>query len=280
MKKYYVLYNPQAFGGRGKEEAELLDVAYYGEALIYFDLTEIDDYARFFEEIDEKGVVVICGGDGTLQRFLNDTKNLSVKQEIYYFACGRNNDFFRDVEGRQDRPVSLTNYIKNLPTVTVRGKERNFLNGVGFGLDGYCHEEEEKIFSRGGRADRKAIANKGLFGRYRPTDATVTVDGNEFFFKKVWLAPTLNGKYYGGGMCAAPKQDRDKDGVMLMLVHGCGRLKTLFLFPKIWKGTHVKEKKYVTFLTGKTITVRFNEPRTLQIDGEILTSVREYTVKK
>jgi hypothetical protein len=33
-------------------------------------------------------------------------------------------------------------------------------------------------------------------------------------------------------------------------------------------------------LSGKEITVRFDNPRTLQIDGETIVGVREYTAKK
>ncbi len=31
-------------------------------------------------------------------------------------------------------------YLHNLPRVPVHGKTRLFLNGVGYGIDGYCCE--------------------------------------------------------------------------------------------------------------------------------------------
>ncbi len=45
-----------------------------------------------------------------------------------------------------------------------------------------------------------AIAIKGLLFHYRPTNAVITVDGVTHTYKKVWLVPTMNGRYYGGGM--------------------------------------------------------------------------------
>jgi diacylglycerol kinase family enzyme len=48
------------------------------------------------------------------------------------------------------------------------------------------------------------------------------------------------------------------------------------IFPSIFKGEHVKNTKYVTVLTGKNITVEFDRPTPLQIDGETVLGVTEY----
>ena len=110
--------------------------------------------------------------------------------------------------------------------------------------------------------------------------ATVIVDGKEYSFKNVWLAPTMNGKYYGGGMIPAPEQKRENDDISVMVFHGKSKLKTLMIFPSIFKGEHVKKTKNVSVFSGKEITVKFNEPRTLQIDGETVIGVTEYTARK
>ena len=77
-----------------------------------------------------------------------------------------------------------------------------------------------------------------------------------------------------------PAQDRLGDGsVSLMLFHGTGKIKTLMIFPSIFKGEHIKKTKYVTVLEGKEITVKFDSPRAVQVDGETILGVSEYTVK-
>lgn len=50
------------------------------------------------------------------------------------------------------------------------------------------------------------------------------------------------------------------------------------MFPSIFKGEHVKKKKNVAILTGKNITVIFDRPNPLQIDGETVLNVTSYTV--
>ena len=47
----------------------------------------------------------------------------------------------------------------------------------------------------------------------------------------------------------------------------------------VFKGEHVKRKKHVSVLTGKEITVRFDRPTPLQIDGETHLNVTEYSAK-
>ena len=90
----------------------------------------------------------------------------------------------------------------------------------------------------------------------------------------------MNGKYYGGGMMCAPEQDRLGDGrCSVVLFHGSGKLKTLMVFPSIFKGEHVKHDKVVAQHKGREVTITFDEPRPLQIDGETILDVLTYTVK-
>ena len=179
-------------------------------------------------------------------------------------------------------PFLVNKYISDLPTVTVLGKTYRFLNGVGYGIDGYCCEEGDKIRAKkpGQEINYTGIAIKGLLFKYKPTNATVIVDGKEYFFKKAWLAPTMHGRFYGGGMMPTPAQDRlGEKKASVMLFHGSGKLKTLMIFPSIFKGEHIKKTKHVTVLEGKEITVKFDSPRAVQVDGETILGVSEYTVK-
>ena len=48
------------------------------------------------------------------------------------------------------------------------------------------------------------------------------------------------------------------------------------IFPSIFKGEHIKQKKFVTVHTGYNINVKFDRPTALQIDGETILGVTEY----
>ena len=184
-------------------------------------------------------------------------------------------------DGKADKPIRINKYIKHLPVVTVNGKSYRFLNGVGYGIDGFCCEVGDKLKEKGKKPNYTMIAIKGLLLRYKATNATVTVDGVSRHYKRVWIAPTMNGRFYGGGMMPTPDQNRNDrtKGVSVMLMHKAGRLRTLCIFPSIFKGKHIKHRKVVDAIRGHSITVEFDRPVALQIDGETVLNVSKYQVQ-
>ena len=286
MSATYILFNPYAGNGKCQEGAHELQAQYEDSVLI--NMNRISNYSVFFDGLEEDDKIIICGGDGTLNRFVNETKDIDFKNNVYYYALGTGNDFAHDLGlNSKDTPdYCINKYIKNLPTVTINGQTHVFMNGVGYGIDGYCcqvgdalREENEKT-KKDKPINYTSIAIKGLLFHFKPRNAKVTVDGKEYSFKKVWIAPTMNGRCYGGGMMPTPDQDRNNNETLsLMLVHNACAFRVLTIFPSIFKGEHVKFKKYITILTGKDITVTFDKPTPIQIDGETILDVTSYNAK-
>ena len=277
--KQYILYNPHAGNGTAKEAAEKL--AADSTSAILLDMTAIGEYASLLADVLAEDTLTVCGGDGTLNRFINDTEGIHIPCEVYYLAVGSGNDFLRDLDKTPDgTPVCITRYIRDLPTTVVKGKTYRFLNNVGYGIDGYCCEVGDEQKAKAIKAvNYTTIAIKGVLFHYKPKNAVITVDGKEYSFKRVWLAPTMKGRYYGGGMMATPQQDRTaEDGKLSVLVfHNSGKLGILTAFPSIFKGEHIKHTKKVTILTGYEIKVTYDAPAPVQIDGETIKDVTEYT---
>ena len=278
----YILYNPLSGNGKCLEDVKNLEV-FIDDDVEFVDITCITNYSVFLRSLKKDDYLIIAGGDGTLNRFANDTDGIEIPQDILYFPTGTGNDFACDL-GKQPytNPFPVNRYITHLPTVEVKGKSYRFLNAVGFGIDGYCCQVGDELRKiPGKKVNYTAIAIKGLLRHYSPKNAKVTVDGVEHTFQKVWIAPTMNGRYYGGGMMAAPKQDRLSEDrtLSLMIFHSAGRLRTLCIFPSIFKGEHIKHTKMVSVLTGHEITVEFDRPSPLQIDGETILDVMRYTAK-
>ena len=282
MKIYHALFNPHAGNGHGEEEARKLDALLSDAEIKYYNMTAIESYEDFFRSIPSDEDVVLCGGDGTLNRFVNDTAGVGIPNDLLYFGVGSGNDFLHDLgKEKGAAPFSIKKYLENLPTVTVKGRVYRFLNGIGYGIDGYCCEVGDQLRATSTKPVNYAgIAIKGLLFHFHPANAEVIVDGKSHSFRKVWLAPTMNGRFYGGGMMVAPAQDRlnaaREQSVVVM--YGSGKLKTLIVFPSIFKGEHVKHGEMVEVLTGHEITVKFDRPCALQIDGETILNVTEYSV--
>ncbi len=279
----YALYNPFAGNQTCEEQSKKLREFYSPDELEFRSMADIN-YSEFFPSLNADDKVIICGGDGTLNRFVNDTRDIAITNDILYYAAGSGNDFLRDLgKEKGTAPFKINQYIENLPSVTVNGRETLFINAVGFGIDGYCCEvgDEMRKKSNGKPVNYTSIAIKGLLYAFRPTDATVVIDGKEKRYKKVWIAPTMHGRFYGGGMIAAPDQRRDApDGKFSVVIwHGSNKLKTLMVFPSIFKGEHVKHSECIDIVRADEVTVKFDKPCALQIDGETILNVTEYSAR-
>ena len=246
----------------------------------FVDITTIDDLCAWIMSKTDSDRIILAGGDGTINRLANALGDNDPPCDIDYAPTGSGNDFAKDI-GSAEKLIKLNGYIKNLPTVTVNGETHKFINGIGYGIDGYCCEVGDEMKKHTDKPINYAsIAIKGLLFHFKRPNATVTVDGQTASYKKVWLAPTMKGRYYGGGMMIAPDQDRnDADGKLsLVVLHKSGKLKTLMIFPSIFKGQHVKHGKIVSIIEGHEFTVKFDRPTALQIDGETVLGVTEYSV--
>ena len=67
----YILYNPLSGKANASEEADILTVFQIDDCITK-NITEITDYLAFFAQFSEHDTVILCGGDGTLNHFVND----------------------------------------------------------------------------------------------------------------------------------------------------------------------------------------------------------------
>ena len=253
----YILYNLFSGNGDAAEEAEMLSVLYYGEEICSADIRSIASWGKLFSMLDDDDTLIICGGDGTLHRFVNDTDGIDIPCNILYHATGTNNDFLHDLGGTVgDNPVLIKEHLRHLPYAYVNGKKYRFLNGISF------------------KADLCARSDAA------PISITVTADGKRYAYEKVWFAASMKGRFYGGGMMPTPNGDRtDPEGkVSLTVLHGSDKLKALALFPLVFKGKSLRHSETVSIHTGHDIRVTFDRPTSLLIDGEAISDVTEYGV--
>ena len=263
--KYY-LYNPLANNGIKKNlpEVELIDA------------TTVD-YPAFFSSLGSEDEVVLIGGDGTINYLINHVDTSALKCKVYIFGNGSGNDFLNDRNEKSGQEFLLDPYIRHLPSVRVNGREYRFINNMGLGIDGYvCFEAEKLRNNPNRRINYTNIALKGLLYDFKPYHVWLEVDGKAYEYDDVWLAPAMMGRFYGGGMMAAPGQDRTS-GKLTSVIGTCrSRLKLLTIFPKIFEGKHVEHTDVIKIHTGNQIHVRFSRPCPAMIDGEVIPDVTEY----
>ncbi len=276
----YILYNPKA-----NNENNDLNIVPGSEELEKRGVKKVSliglDVPSFCKGLSPDERVLICGGDGTLHHFANNAYGLEFPCTVCALRSGTGNDFLNDI-GQQgsENLIDIREHLKNLPEVEIKGEKRRCLNGVGLGVDGaVCRGVEEfKAKTNKKKANYTTIALDQLLRKYKRPTGRVTVDGVTHEYTDLWAISTMKGKYFGGGMMIAPGQSRESGKVSVMAMHGGSKPKTLAVFLKVFKGTHVKHTEMVEIFEGYDVTVEFDEPRDLQIDGEVYTDVSTYTV--
>lgn len=277
----FIFVNNKSNNGQNNTKIKEI-VSKYENNYQLIDVFDEKAYNDALNKITNNDEIVLIGGDGTLNHFINKLNNQELPCKVYYYSSGTGNDFINDIKNEiKDDKICLNEYIKNLPYVIVNEKKYYFINGIGYGIDGYCCEVGDKLKAKSDKPiNYTSIAIKGLLFHYKRPNATITVDGKVKHYKGVWLAPTMKGKYYGGGMMVAPNQDRhDKDNyVTNVVMHKGGKLKTLMVFPSIFKGEHIKHTEMIDINKGHHILVEFDRPTSLQVDGETILGVTRYEV--
>ena len=168
--RYYVLFNPMAGSGHGKEAAEKIRAFYPDDELFFRDVTEMGNLPAFLDALAKDDAVILCGGDGTLNHFVNDLDGYAPQNPILLYGVGTGNDFMNDRDLPHDAaPFAINEYLTDLPTVTVNGMTKRFLNGIGYGIDGYCCEVGDALRETSDKPiNYTSIAIKGLLFHYKP----------------------------------------------------------------------------------------------------------------
>ena len=257
-----ILYNPLSKNNKGNVQTHKL-VRYYKKNNIPFRLKSIVKIANmkeFLEKKQEFEKVILLGGDGTINRFVNNTIDYDIKQDIYLKKNGSGNDYLRSLKGNDELPQ----YIMKAEYDT--GLKTNYINGIGMGLDGYVGYLIEQS-PRKGQLRYFFNTLKGLV-KYIPEPLNVVIDGEEHNFKKAYIVAINNGKFFGGGMKVAPDGNINDEELDIIVLHSISKLIVLPIFFTIYIGKHRIFKKYVFYKKGKHIKASFTTPQISQADGE------------
>ena len=95
MSQVHVLYNPLSGNGCEQGCVEVLGKFFPGDEITYQDITTLHDYRVHLNELSPEVRMVICGGDGTLNRFVNGIYDLEIANPVYYYPTGSGNDYLK-----------------------------------------------------------------------------------------------------------------------------------------------------------------------------------------
>lgn len=132
MPKIYAFYNPLAGNGSCKEDVNLLELLYDDE-IIYCDMTQSETYETQLFALRPEDLLILCGGDGTVNRFLNLVQDTPIACDILLFPLGTRNNFARFLGHRfGDAPFSVKDRLMDSPSISVGNRTLRFVWSVEF----------------------------------------------------------------------------------------------------------------------------------------------------
>jgi YegS/Rv2252/BmrU family lipid kinase len=283
----HAIVNPAAGGGRAGRRwphfsAALEQRGYLVEARFTRGAGDATRIARELA-LDGARTIVCVGGDGTLNEIANGLLDergpVNPETRLALIPCGTGKDFARTL-GVRNLELALRaidyRFVADVDVARVRcvnsrtgePMSRVFVNVADGGLGA---ETAARI-----NASSKALGGfvSYLSGAVRTIasfkfrDATIEVDGVEFFSGKAGIVVFANGRYFAGGMAVAPDASICDGQLDVFVLQDVGKRTMLTsLLPRVYRGRHVGQAGVLHRL-GSNVTVRSSEPLLLELDGE------------
>lgn len=296
---YHIIINPASRSGKGltlwKEEVEPALKKENVEYTPYFS-EKAGDVARIGKQILTSDAhrpihIIILGGDGTVNEFLQDVEDTS-QVILGYIPTGSSNDLARDLKipKKLDKALELilhTGTPKPMDIGSVVSKEgisRRFVVSCGIGFDAAVCEET-------GRSKLKAAMNKSGLGKLsylgialKQLFAAKKISGRLYIdrnapveIENMLFTVGMLHRYEGGGFMFAPDA-LSNDGLLNFCAVGdVSKLLILFALPTAFFGKHYMFNG-ITPYTSKKVTIETNAPMWFHTDGEILGKSTSITI--
>ena len=214
--------------------------------------------------------VYACGGDGTFNECITGVAGLD-NAAVCPFPTGTGNDFCRMFGDEQDKYRDLAalvdGSVRTIDLIQCNG--RYSANICSTGIDariGVDVHKYDKLPLLGGSMAYIASTVVNVLKSIN-TKMHVVADGYDVDAKHA-LVCACNGRFYGGGFNPSLKA-RPDDGVMDVYIIKKVSLFTLARLIGKYAAGHADDfPKYITHIQPERVDIFFDEPQTVQCDGE------------
>jgi len=265
-----VIYNPAA--GRGRAKSHIRDVERHlrnlgADVETYASLSP-EDLTREAAESSRGGFdrVVVCGGDGTLNRALRRF-DLSCGT-LALIPLGSGDDFARvngiprDAKGACE--VAVQGRVREVDIATANNLPYAGVAGLGFDSEVARFANERVKHIHGSAVYLYAILR--VLPNFTPR--RVRIDGRD---EEIMFVVFGNSPQYGGGIKITPDASLDDGLLDACIIHRTSRLQLLTTLPRAYNGTHVR-KSFVEMRRAAEFRVESEVPMDVYADGEPLTT--------
>lgn len=276
---YHFVLNPAAGKCNAQDLIPSIEACMKGRDIPYviYVTKAPGDCEHYIRRISEEGKPVrfyVYGGDGTLNESINGAANMP-NASVGVIPGGSGNDFVRSFANKEffsDLNAQIDG--EEIGFDLLRVNDRYSVNVTNIGFDCDVVVELMKL--------KKFPIMRGPFGylcgvfvtlcRKMGQKMTATLADGSTFTDSYLLCSFGNGRYYGGGFCAAPRSCADDGLLEFTLVKKLRRLRFLTVLPCYKKGMHLDKpslRKYITYARTPSVKLHSDKPFGLSRDGEV-----------
>lgn len=251
---------------------------YAGEA-IYL----AEEYGN--ENHEENEVLVVIGGDGSLNEVLNGIKrSKNPMTPFMYLPAGTGNDFGRAAHLTFNPEEMLDHLENNLKPDTIDcgafkvpnldSNNYYFANSFGIGFDAFVNHlsnisKLKNLLNKLNKGNLiyglnilSALYKQDTFG------VDIVSDGQVQHYDNAFLVTTTNHPYLGGGISLLPCASIQSHKIDTVVVEKYSINKLLKLLISLLKdGSHVEDPQF-HYVEAEEIFIRTNKKEFIQVDGE------------
>lgn len=270
-KKVLVLINQKSRSGRLHLETVKKNLSEKGIVVLNQadHESDVDPNEIILKHRDEADLVIVGGGDGTVNKVLPALKETQIPMLLLPFGTANNLARTFLIPNDIDTCLSLLekNVIADVDLGVVNGIL--FVNVAGMGLSTEVNRKASSTLKRHLGVFAFVLTAFQLVTKMNPFRAHITHDGKECRTKS-WQISVCNGRHYGAGMTIKDDATLD-DGILHCLSTEVKHWwEGLYLIPAFMSGKYKKDHD-VTLVSGREISIVTKRKFYIDVDGDIQT---------
>ena len=274
MRKIVLVYNPVSGDALFKYKIDyIIEVFQKNNCIIIpyrTGLSNKESFINFISAIPEIYGMIIAGGDGTLNEFINIMLAENIDVPIGILPSGTSNDFASFLGINK----SIDNYLSTIIEGNIRSidvgqiADRYFINVASAGvLTSVAHRVDKALKNTLGKM-AYYIRGLGEIPNIQPLTAKFIID-HQVVEENIFLFLISNSATVGSLPNAMPEAQIDDGLLDLMIVKQCSLPEFTSLVISLLAGRDIRRNRYVLHYQAKEINVDIKEDVETDLDGEL-----------
>jgi YegS/Rv2252/BmrU family lipid kinase len=294
----HIIVNPKSGNGRGKKVGELLALKLKNDSAagIKLVVTKHANEATMLTRLaisDGAGLIIAVGGDGTIHEvingFFNNGKVINEDCHLGIINCGTGAGLAGTMklpESIEDQLlIALGNKTKWIDIGMIQytdeqgeSVKRHFISECQTGIGGKVASSVGPFLKHFGGTLGFGISALFQAVTMKARKVEVVMDEKMEYSGRLIGLVVGNGSECAGGMKLTPGAKTDDGKLDLLLIHNMNMLQRLVSLKKVYTGSHIYTPNFSLKRAGK-IEVTTSFPWPLEVDGEVIGSIGERTLK-